>query len=290
MADLNPSSCQLTLYIEYLSQHLKSPQSVKNYLAAVNRLHRQMGLECPALQSYQVQNMLRAVNNTLRTPIVSKLPVSIQLLYKLVHCCNQLGTWGLVVQVALLFCFFGFLRQSNVAPRSPQLFDVTRDTLRADVQHAPPGLLLKLRWTKTHQGAHQPVFIPLPNIQGSILCPTRAFRRMCAAFPSSSPTTPLLIYSPAGLPPTVVTTRMLARQLNQLLLRLHLPPQRYTLHSLRKGGATLCHAVGVPLDQIKSHGTWVSDSVWTYINPAHSAQSAIPAAMSRAVTANIVHN
>jgi hypothetical protein len=29
--------------------------------------------------------------------------------------------------------------------------------------------------------------------------------------------------------------------------------------------------------------------VWTYINPIHSSKSAIPAAMSRAVLARLVH-
>jgi hypothetical protein len=48
--------------------------------------------------------------------------------------------------------------------------------------------------------------------------------------------------------------------------------------------------VGIPLELIKTHGTWASDAVFTYINPVHSAQSAIPVAMARAAKSRLVHN
>ena len=283
LCDLHPSPAQITWYIEYLSQNLRSAQSVRNYVSAISLIHKHLNLECASLQSHQVVTMLRAVNQTLRSPILPKLPITVQLLNKLVLCCHQLGTWGLVVQCALLFCFFGFLRQSNVAPRSPQLLDVTRDTLRSDVHVSPQGIRLKLKWSKTHQGAQHPIYIPLPRIQGSHLCPVRAFHLMCAAFPAQSSKTPLLVYSCTGPPTTVVTTGMLAAQLRRLIIKLRLPPTRYTLHSLRKGGATFCHSLGIPVEQIKAHGTWTTDTVWQYINPATSHTSLIPVTMSRAI-------
>ena len=185
------------------------------------------------------------------------------------------------MKCAILFCFFGFLRQSNVAPRSPQLHDPSRDTLRSDVRYTPTGLLLRLKWTKTHQVAHRPVLIPLPSIPGSFLCPTAAFRQMCTAIPARSSNAPLLFYYTPQHLPTMVTTRMLANQFQQFIQHLNLPPHTFTLHSLRKGGATLCHTKGLSVDQIKAHGTWSSDSVWTYIQPNTSA---IAMAMSEAVT------
>jgi hypothetical protein len=280
---LHPSPAQLTMYVEYLAQNLRSAQSVKNYLSAISFLHRQQGLECDSLQSPQLTTMLRAINHTMRTPVFSKLPITVPILYKLVQLCQQLGTWGLILKVAFLFSFFGFFRQSNIAPRSATAFDPTRDTMRSDVQPSTTGLVVRLKWTKTRQGAHPPVFIPLPYIPGSPLCPTRAFQRMEAAFPARNRNTPLLIYYSPRRPTTIVTTRMLARQLHLLIQQLHLPPSTYTLHSFRQGGATLAHALNIPLDQIKSHGTWSSNSVWTYLNPAHSQKSTISRALSHAV-------
>ena len=281
--DIHPSPSQLALYIEYLSENLKSYQSVRNYLSAVSFIHRELGLECESMRSHQVTTMLKAVDHTLRSTVVQRQPVSIHLLAKLVQLCDQLGHWGLIVKCAILFCFFGFLRQSNVAPRSANLFDPTRHTLRADVHTSLHGLALQLKWTKTQQGSHHPIVIPLPLIQGSPLCPTRAYKHMCTVFPASGTSTPLLIYRPKGGSNQVVTTRMLAKQFLQFTKRLQLPPATFSLHSLRKGGATYCHSLGIPIDQIKSHGTWASDAVWTYLNPDLAHKSVISNTMSQAV-------
>lgn len=66
LQDLHPPPSNLTLYLEYLSEHLKSVQSVKNYLSAIGFIHRQLGLECKSLQSHEVSTMLRAIDHTLR--------------------------------------------------------------------------------------------------------------------------------------------------------------------------------------------------------------------------------
>jgi hypothetical protein len=283
---LNPSATQLALYVEYLAQNLRSAQSVRNYLSAVSHIHRQLGLDCTAIQSAQVTNMLRAVNITLRSTILPTLPVTISMLHRLILLCDQLGTWGLVCKCAFLFCFFGFFRQSNVAPRSPHAFDNTRDTCREDVESTPTGLRIRLKWTKTIQGAHHPIWIPLPSIKGSPLCPVKAFRLMCTVLPASAPHTPLLICTTHTNRCKVVTTRLLARQFKTLITQLRLNPKTYTLHSLRKGGASLAHSMGVPLEHIKSHGTWSSSAVWTYLKPSSSQRSSVTQAMARAAISN----
>jgi hypothetical protein len=289
LCDVNPPPAQLTWYIEYLSQNLKSSQTVRNYLSAVSLLHRQLGLDCLSMQSHQVTTMLRSVDQTLRLPIASTLPITVPMLHQLVSCCQQLGTWGRVFKCALLFCFFGFLRQSNVAPRSLNQFDVTRDAIRSDVRVHSQGLRLLLKWTKTHQTSQRPIYICLPRIPGSSLCPTRAFLLMCSTFPTTSHSMPLLVFGSKGSPPTVVTTRMLAKQLKLLIVQLGLPPSQFTLHSLRKGGATFCHSLGIPLEQIKAHGTWSTDTVWTYINPDQQQQSRIATTMSQAVLSQLTN-
>jgi hypothetical protein len=85
---------------------------------------------------------------------------------------------------------------------------------------------------------------------------------------------------------TVVTTRLLARQFKTLITQLRLNPKTYTLHSLRKGGASLAHSMGIPLDQIKAHGTWSSGAVWTYLKQTSSQQSSVTQAMAKAALSN----
>ena len=42
------------------------------------------------------------------------------------------------------------LRQSNLAPGSVGKFDATRHTTRADVAIQPPGLVIRVKWSKTN--------------------------------------------------------------------------------------------------------------------------------------------
>ena len=49
----------------------------------------------------------------------------------------------------------------------------------------------------------------------------------------------------------------------------------FKFHDFRKAGSTWAFNFGVPLDQIKAHGTWVSDCVWRYISSVPQYSSAV---------------
>jgi hypothetical protein len=148
----------------------------------------------------------------------------------------------------------------------------------------PGGLQVSLKWTKSIQGAHPPIHIPLPRIHHSPLCPVRAYHSMVRACPTVHPRMPLLVIYDVNGNYTPVSTHMLATNFHQVIHKLHLPPLKYSLHSLRKGGITLAHAAGISMDQIKSHGTWSSNTVWTYVKPSTVQKSAISQALAQAVT------
>ena len=284
LKDLEPTAHTLALYIEHLAQKFKSPQSVKNYLSAVTLIHKHLGLQCSATQSYQVTLMLRAISATMRHVPHPKSPISLPILFQLCQLCQPLGLWGLVLQCAILFSFFAFLRQSNLAPKDSTHFNSTRHPTRGDVHRSPVGLALAVKWTKTLQSSMSPVYIPLPSIPGSPLCPVRAYNAMVTRVPTPSPQAPLFLMPSQSGRLTVVSISQLRSSFNHLISQLHLPPKNFSLHSLRRGGATLAFQSGVPLDLIKSHGTWTSDSVWSYIKPPPHA-SALPQALVRAVRA-----
>ena len=228
--------------------------------------------------------MARAVDHTMLAPPRPRRPVSVELLHLLVHATLPWGVWGLVVKCAVLIAFFGFLRQSNLAPRAASHFDPARHTRRRDIICTPKGAFIKLRWSKTLQVAQQPVYIPLPSIPSSHLCPVAAFRAMVARVPTLSSNSPLLLLPSSPGQTQVVTIPMLAQAFNSIIKALGLPPHTYSLHSLRRGGATLAFEAGVPVDCIKGHGTWSSQSVYTYICPSTNMPATVPAAMAQAIT------
>ena len=66
---------------------------------------------------------------------------------------------------------------------------------------------------------------------------------------------------------------------------LDLDPTLYSLHSLRRGGATVARKQGLHQEMIKWHGMWSSDSFWAYIMSRGVASSPVAAGLATAVQA-----
>ena len=78
---------------------------------------------------------------------------------------STLGEVGLALKVCLTFAFFAMLQQSNLAQQSAASFDLSRHTCRGDIFLAPPGLLILVCWTKTHQFIGKAQFCPSRRCQ-----------------------------------------------------------------------------------------------------------------------------
>ena len=284
---LSPEVSTLCYYITWLTKQFSSAQSIRNYVSGVSSLHKQLGRLAPALTSYPVATLLRAVDLTLRTPPRRRLPVTPQLLTSLVLLTKTLGALGPPMKVALLLGYFGMFRVSNLAPKSAVLFDPSRHTCRGDLLLKPPGLLVLLKWSKTLQTANITPLIPVPHLPAHPLDPVQAVSDMFTASPTLYPDQPLLTYNVAGRPITV-TIDMLAHLLKELLTVMGVAPGLYTFHSLRRGAASTAFHQGVDQLDIKRHGVWASDAFWTYISAPVVAASPVAAALARAVGAHPV--
>ena len=139
LQDLNPAPETIAMYATYLSQRLKSPRSVANYISGVRLLHKYAGAPAPALESFELTLTMRAIKLTLRHSPQRKLPFTPAMLSKVCAVCDSMSNpLGKTLKVAILLGYFGMLRRSNLAPRNPSKFDPTRNTCRGDVLLAPP--------------------------------------------------------------------------------------------------------------------------------------------------------
>lgn len=217
----------------------------------------------------------RGLRLTIRSGGHRKPPMTIPHLVRLVEYCEKHAKF-LVLSVALVVGFLAFLRASNLAPPSPRLFDKDRHTTMGDVRITPDGVLVYIKWTKTFQEAGEQITIPLPEIPNSKLCPKAILLKYMQSFERRRITerTPLLLSTgtPRGQVIGLPTLRSLFRQ---ALSATQLSPEGYTLHSLRRGGATESYRAGVPLDHVKQHGTWRSDAVLRYISTQTIASSQV---------------
>jgi hypothetical protein len=253
-------------------------------MSGVAFLHKSLGRHCSALQAFPVICVLRAADVAMRRPPHQKKPIDAKLLSRLVALTGYLGAAGVPMRCALLVSFFGMLRVSNLAPSSPAAVDPSRDTSRGDVFIRPPGLVIVLKWSKTLQTLGTTPLIPLPAIPGNPLDPVQAFKDLIAATPTVHPKQPLLTYK-LGSRLQVLTAPLLNKLLAEMLSVLHLDPQEYSFHSLRRGGATTAYHGGVKLQQVMRHGAWATESsFWQYVTQPAITASPVAAVLARAAS------
>jgi hypothetical protein len=199
--------------------------------------------------------------------------------------CDDLGMFGKALKVAITIGFFAMARQSNLAPRAAKNFDPSRHTCRADVVLEAPGLILLLKWSKTCQSMQQPDIIPIPHVPGSPADPVAAYKDLLRAQPTGHPNQPLLSLPSKKGTILTITSRQLAEALRELIIALELDPHMYSLHSLRRGGASTAYQAGVHFNDIKRHGQWKSDAFWLYITSPSVASSPVAAALGASAAA-----
>ena len=161
----------------------------------------------------------------------------------------------------MIFAFAGFLRVSNLAPRTAGDFDATRHTLLRDVNVTSEGVIIYIKWTKTIQEDTNPPIVILPRVPGSQLCPVRVWEKYLNSIKSFplTPEAPLLNF--ASPHSGMVTQSHLRNALEITLLAAGHPKDHVTLHALRRGGVSHVYHAGVPLEHLKKHGLWSINSV-----------------------------
>ena len=178
------------------------------------------------------------------------------------------------------FSFFSFLRLSNIIPHSVASFDLTRHLARSDIIFAHDTAVILIKWSKTIQDRKKTTTISIPNLGKSPLCPINALLNMLQKIPAHK-NAPLFMLNKKTVV-TTLTDSVARKHLKQVSQILGLDPP-LTFHSFRKAGATWAFQHGVPLEHIKSHGTWVSDAVYTYLHASVSAKSPVASAFQTAL-------
>ena len=111
--------------------------------------------------------MLRALPLTMRHTPLQRLPIDPRLLAAICRVCDNLSAMGIVLKLAFLVAFFGFLRQSNLAPPSPRTFDPSRHTTRGDVTVQAPRFGHQIKVEQNHAGGRHSSSHPHSSHPGS---------------------------------------------------------------------------------------------------------------------------
>ena len=121
------------------------------------------------------------------------------------------------------------------------------------------GVQLYLKWAKNLQRTDQSHVLLLPRMENEFLCPVVTINRLFSC-QSYKPTDPVLKWGDM-----VFTETHLRRRLALVLKMLNSPVGALTYHALRRSGASLAFNNKCSMEGIRSHGTWASDAVWSYL-------------------------
>ena len=262
-----PSVDDIGAFVELLVRSKKATNTIKNYISAIKQMYDEHGASQMAcvFRSVAWRTMIKGLMYTSRPCIDARTAMDRADLEAMVMCCaTKVGL--LPLRVALVFGYFGYLRISNMVPETLTAFDPDRSTTWAEVIPKKEGIILMLKWTKSLQVQIGATPVPLPALPGSILCPVKAWKSYTDVLPAivSPRVTPLLLYTDGSVG-SPITASGLRAMFNLASKDAGLAGKGYTPHSLRRGGATASFSLGVPVHNIKIHGTWTSDAVERYL-------------------------
>ena len=154
----------------------------------------------------------------------------------------------LVLLGGSLVAFYSFLRKSSLLPKLGS-FSTEVDLCISDLTRSSTGYLLSVKHTKTIQFHQKLLYIPLPTIPGSPLCPTRALLALSRQLASAPQNTPLFSYPSRG---NLISLnhQSFSNLLKSVLTAAGIQASKYSGHSFWRGGASFAFSCGIPVDLI----------------------------------------
>ena len=167
---------------------------------------------------------------------------------------------GHVFKAIYTLAFFSFFRISNLVPHTRKSYSPLYHLSRADVFFAPPGMHLLLKWSKTLQSKDTVKLMKISSLIANPICPVMAIKSLLSITPGSK-NAPLFQFktSQGWVPLTDTKVRC---HFKMILNRLQLQDSNLTFHTFWHSGATYAFNSNVALQDIQSHGTWMSECIW----------------------------
>ena len=251
---------------------------MRQYLNIVRILHVDAGFSNPLESNWYVSSILKGVRRVKGDISLQKLPITLDILQSIFTKLNLLCSLDRTFWAACLVAFYSFFRKSNLLIPSVELFDPTRHLCASDVQFTQDGVILTVRWSKVIQFRERTLHIPLPRIPNSVFCPSNALLGLFLECPAPAYPAPLFRYKEgSGILPLNQT--QFTSKLHECLQSLGFPPEKYSGHSFRRGGASYALHCGLPVDLIKLQGDWKSNSCERYLQPSFSLRQQVAATL-----------
>ena len=261
----------LLSFMEFCYQSGLKQANISNHMSAIRAMFIVYGLNTEPFKDDRLSLYIKSLKiNAEFTPTLTKI-ISIDTLHDIVQACQALPD-PVVFKALYLFCFFSFMRLSNILPHSSAQFDITRHLARGDLVFSKNMCTILIKWSKTMQNRKETTTINIPVLGVSQLCPVAALKTMFTTIPASKNSPLFALYRQGVLSSLPDSTAR--KHLKSVSSLLNISPH-LTFHSFRRSATTWAFHNGVSLQEIMKHGTWSSNAVWKYVKSVPSASSQV---------------
>ena len=255
-------------YIEFLLNSFKSPTTVKNYVASLSFLVSWLGLPADTLHSFQISQMWRAVDKTVRFFPKPRLILTKSQFQTLLQASVNLGPFTDVFRALLVVIFYGMVRISTLLPYTRNSYDSTKHFSCADVKFTQQGALLRFTWAKNRQAAKDWYTVPVLYASNSRFCPVRILQLYVATLHCNSSSQAFFSVGTVEGSRLPLTARQAYSWLHQVTANSSLAGLPIGFYALRRGACSSAFRSGASLGDLKIFGGWRSDSVLRYLHDA----------------------
>lgn len=256
---------RLCIFATHLAVHNMSEGTIRNYLSSLSSYSQLSGCAPIDFTNVFLKLTLRGIQRTHIKESRAAKPISQLMLKRMSHFVNQDHPIQVAAWAAILMAFYSLLRKSNLVPSTTADFNPAHQLTRRDVHFRTKFALLNIKWSKTRQTGQRYSMPLVPN--HTSVCPVAALKRLFLKV-RGRPSDPLFAFRRKRRSQDklcVLTYASLQHYLKLWVFKAGYKPQRYSCHSLRRGGATFAFARKVPSETIQKMGDWASDCYKRYL-------------------------
>lgn len=255
---------QLVRFARYLANYVTSYNTVQNYLSLVKKLHRLAGFKLADPDEPNLALLLRGLKAELANLVRQSKPITPRILWDIYQVISVTDVVDVVCYTALLIGFYLFLRSSNLVPRRADGFQPGIQLARGHVSQQGKLTLIEIHWSKTIQYRQKVLILPLILSEVKQICPVFWLKNMMSKVPAG-PQDPLFSL-PTGMGNKALTYDKLRTKLSQWIVATGRPEKDFSLHGLRRGGASWGLQSGITGPEIQAMGDWASLAYLRYLD------------------------
>ena len=240
-------------------------EHIKAIIGSIGFLHKNLGLHFPQ-DSFQLNITLKSLKRRLARAPNQALPISPKHLMAMYRYIDINNPQDLAVWCCILVGFFGLLRKKSICPEDSANTDPAKilTVRKVAIDKSKNIALLYVNFSKTIQFGQKDLTIPLISSHCRALDPVFHLDLLLSQT-QAPPDHPAFSYRTSSGSLSFVSHKMFTAKLKSLLARAGFSPEKFSGHSLRRGGATFLHQCGASTLQIQACGDWVSSVFTRYL-------------------------